>query len=82
MDSIVILSLQTNENDNVLIGIADFVREARNEHVNIDRATASVLIARGFEYPTIVITRGISRVDAEIYDIAACATIVKKMEII
>lgn len=64
-----------------MIGIADFVRGARNEHVDIDRATASVPVAHGFEYPIIGITRGVFLgVDAEICDIVARVTIVKEIE--
>jgi hypothetical protein len=61
-----------------LFGIADFVREARKEHVDIG-AMASGPISHGFEFPIIGAEVFIG-VDVKICDIAACAAIVDKVE--
>ena len=57
-----------------MFGITDFIREARKEDVDV-QATAT----NGFELP-IIAAMVLVGIDVEICDIAACATIVDKIE--
>ena len=60
------------------IGVADFVREAIGQSVEIDRATASWQTTRGLKWRRILRV-GVA-VNAEIGDIATCAIVVNKVK--